>query len=63
MKITSDIILRQDVYTIANYAKNWMPTKASPVKRENQKTGRNENCPCGSGKKHKKCCYDNMHYR
>jgi len=26
-----------------------------PVKREN-KTGRNDPCPCGSGKKYKKCC-------
>ena len=23
---------------------------------EEEKTGRNELCPCGSGKKHKKCC-------
>jgi uncharacterized protein YecA (UPF0149 family) len=22
----------------------------------NEKVGRNEPCPCGSGKKHKKCC-------
>lgn len=22
----------------------------------NKKTGRNEKCPCGSGKKYKKCC-------
>jgi hypothetical protein len=22
------------------------------------KTGRNDKCPCGSGKKYKKCCYD-----
>ena len=26
------------------------------VKREAQKTGRNDPCPCGSGKKYKKCC-------
>ena len=25
----------------------------------NEKTGRNEPCPCGSGKKYKKCCMDN----
>ena len=24
--------------------------------RENRKIGRNELCPCGSGKKYKKCC-------
>jgi SEC-C motif-containing protein len=26
------------------------------VKRDTPKTGRNEPCPCGSGKKYKKCC-------
>jgi len=27
-----------------------------PVKRETPKIGRNNACPCGSGKKYKKCC-------
>ncbi|MBU1399128.1 MAG: preprotein translocase subunit SecA [Proteobacteria bacterium] len=27
-----------------------------PVKREENKVGRNDPCPCGSGKKFKKCC-------
>jgi len=27
-----------------------------PVRREAPKIGRNEPCPCGSGKKYKKCC-------
>jgi tetratricopeptide (TPR) repeat protein len=27
-----------------------------PFVRENQKIGRNDSCPCGSGKKYKKCC-------
>lgn len=27
-----------------------------PYRREEPKVGRNEPCPCGSGKKHKKCC-------
>ena len=26
------------------------------VKREGEKIGRNDPCPCGSGKKYKKCC-------
>ncbi len=30
--------------------------KATPYKREKKKVGRNDPCPCGSGKKHKKCC-------
>ena len=32
------------------------PQKKKPVKRAAQKTGRNAPCPCGSGKKYKKCC-------
>lgn len=27
-----------------------------PFTRETPKVGRNDSCPCGSGKKHKKCC-------
>ncbi len=27
-----------------------------PVKKEGKKVGRNDPCPCGSGKKYKKCC-------
>ena len=27
-----------------------------PATREEEKVGRNDPCPCGSGKKHKKCC-------
>lgn len=30
--------------------------KAKPVVRESAKVGRNEPCPCGSGKKYKRCC-------
>jgi preprotein translocase subunit SecA len=30
--------------------------KAKTVKHEGEKTGRNDPCPCGSGKKYKKCC-------
>jgi preprotein translocase subunit SecA len=30
--------------------------KKKPVKRVEPKTGRNDPCPCGSGKKFKKCC-------
>jgi len=30
--------------------------KKKPVKRDVPKVGRNDPCPCGSGKKYKKCC-------
>jgi preprotein translocase subunit SecA len=29
---------------------------ARPAQRQQQKVGRNAPCPCGSGKKYKKCC-------
>ena len=33
-----------------------IPTIATPVVRDAPKVGRNDPCPCGSGKKYKKCC-------
>ncbi|HDL08633.1 MAG TPA: preprotein translocase subunit SecA, partial [Desulfobacteraceae bacterium] len=30
--------------------------KQEPIKRAGKKIGRNDPCPCGSGKKYKKCC-------
>ncbi|MFP4348683.1 MAG: preprotein translocase subunit SecA [Thermodesulfobacteriota bacterium] len=30
--------------------------KRKPVRRSEKKVGRNDPCPCGSGKKYKKCC-------
>ena len=30
--------------------------KLKPMPASSRKTGRNEPCPCGSGKKYKKCC-------
>jgi uncharacterized protein len=36
----------------------WLPQRkaASTFRRETEKVGRNDPCPCGSGKKYKKCC-------
>jgi uncharacterized protein len=37
----------------------WLPRRSSAVetiRREEPKVGRNDDCPCGSGKKFKKCC-------
>ena len=31
-------------------------SKGKTIKREGKKVGRNDPCPCGSGKKYKKCC-------
>ena len=33
--------------------------KPEPVRRETPKIGRNDLCPCGSGKKYKNCCGKN----
>ena len=38
------------------YSSGKEPAKNEPVKRDNKKVGRNSPCPCGSGKKYKKCC-------
>ena len=32
------------------------PVKVKQIVREAPKVGRNDPCPCGSGKKYKKCC-------
>jgi uncharacterized protein len=32
------------------------PQRSAPVRREGPKVGRNEPCPCGSGRKFKQCC-------
>ena len=38
----------------------WLAQRSAPIRspsqHEQQKTGRNDPCPCGSGKKYKKCC-------
>jgi uncharacterized protein len=37
----------------------WLPRRKAAVetvKRDEPKVGRNDDCPCGSGKKYKKCC-------
>ena len=32
------------------------PEPQQPARRDSKKVGRNDPCPCGSGKKYKKCC-------
>jgi len=32
------------------------PPRAIPFRKTEERVGRNEPCPCGSGKKFKKCC-------
>ena len=45
---------RPDGQQVASHGGEQAPQR--PVKRDTPKVGRNDPCPCGSGKKHKKCC-------
>jgi preprotein translocase subunit SecA len=40
----------------ASYGGQLPEEKVHTYKRETPKVGRNDPCPCGSGKKYKKCC-------
>ena len=42
-------------FTYSAPAKSEGPSGPSTVVRKDQKVGRNDPCPCGSGKKYKKC--------
>lgn len=33
-----------------------LPPPVEPITSDKEKVGRNDPCPCGSGKKYKKCC-------
>jgi len=50
----------------ASIAKTMLQVRLTPAKQQQEtyvpqknkeKVGRNDPCPCGSGKKYKKCCY------
>ena len=49
---------RTDIRTNKKVSSNGEKTKPTPVKAI-KKVGRNEECPCGSGKKYKQCCGKN----
>jgi preprotein translocase subunit SecA len=40
---------------VQDYATNAEPVKQEPIKNTGPKVGRNDPCPCGSGKKYKNC--------
>ena len=46
---------RTDIRTNKKVSSNGEKAKAKPVKKD-KKIGRNDECPCGSGKKYKQCC-------
>ena len=49
----------QDKVDVAEFMRQ-MRTK--PVVRDYKKIGRNDPCPCGSGKKYKNCCLNSGKY-
>ncbi len=56
-----DMARYHEVATFDKIDGNWHFTEGEPgvnkpVVREEPKVGRNDPCPCGSGKKYKKCC-------
>ena len=48
--------IEPDVRNLFEYFYKQRKDSAQPVVSEAPKTGRNDPCPCGSGKKFKKCC-------
>ena len=38
------------------FSRGEVSAKKKPVRRDESKVGRNDPCPCGSGRKYKKCC-------
>ena len=43
----------------ADEARNISQSKPQPIVNNGPKIGRNDPCPCGSGKKYKNCCGKN----
>lgn len=48
-----------NIYPWDEDALDWMKPEIPTYVREQPKVGRNDPCPCGSGKKYKKCCGKN----
>lgn len=46
----------KDIYSEEELKKLYKEQKESTTIRKGKKVGRNDPCPCGSGKKYKKCC-------
>jgi preprotein translocase subunit SecA len=41
---------------LSHGGENVEAARAPQVRRQGEKIGRNDPCPCGSGKKYKRCC-------
>ena len=47
---------KQDMQMVASHGGSEPQERQPEVKTKAQQTGRNDPCPCGSGKKYKNCC-------
>jgi len=56
MNAVPDALVKIHAYWLENRASVTGHSPAVPVRREYNNAGRNDPCPCGSGKKFKKCC-------
>ena len=58
----SPIFTEEDVQSRAQFAQSAQPPQpqAPALTRPAPKVGRNDYCPCGSGKKYKRCCIDRI---
>ena len=61
-ELTKADVQREQILKESDSSRALPGTKSTPVKKPNsvpvtsKKVGRNDPCPCGSGKKYKKCC-------
>ena len=55
-KIKNDLVKFLLNLNIVTSQKDDEKEEAKEILKNNKKVGRNEKCPCGSGKKHKHCC-------
>lgn len=46
----------RDIYAFWLARREQSPSSLQPIRRSEPRAGRNDPCPCGSGKKYKKCC-------
>ncbi len=53
---THQEMLETDIRRLFKHFLRQRPAAAMPTVRDTPKVGRNAPCPCGSGKKFKKCC-------
>lgn len=53
---TSDIAKQQQQAIEMSQTSSEPDRKADPIRNRNERVGRNDPCPCGSGKKYKACC-------